>query len=167
MRKSFFTLGVILLTVFLMPKTSFALSIGFGGRVEATKISGVTCSGDGVLVVLSSNVNGAVGAISSAVSKGSSTVQKVSGVVNGIYKMIPYYATDSSKKPQVGGHIIGKADLGIDTSTCSLESGETSVPFPVRRTSVYQISPNPKARGSNSVDSNIPSLSNPDKYPSA
>ncbi len=140
MRKSFSALGIILLAVFLLPKTSFALSMGFGGKIMATTISGVTCTGGGTLVILDTNASGAVSAVSSAASKGSTT-SKVYGTISSIYKMIPFYATDLSKKPQKGGHIIGKADSIIDTGTCKYKSGDSYVPVPVRKTSKYAISP--------------------------
>lgn len=121
--------------------------MGFGGKIMATTISGVTCTGNGTLVILDSNVTGAVSAVSSAASKGSTT-SKVYGTVSSIYKIIPFYATDLSKKPQKGGHIIGKADASIDTGTCSYKSGDSSIPLPVRKTSKYAISPDYSKSGS-------------------
>ena len=141
MKKSLVWIMAISLTFFMLSGVVYAsTTFGFGGKVEATKISGVTCTGNGTLVVLSSNAGGAVSAVSSVTSSKSSTGEKVTGAINGIYGMIPFYATDTSKKPKNGEWILGKADAVPDTKTCKIKLGKTSIPFPVRKTSKYGIS---------------------------
>ena len=141
MEKKIFLLIVVSLFFIAPMHNSFAsVTFGFGGKVKADKISGVTCSGSGTLIILSSNIGGVVNAVSSATSSNNSTGQKVSGAISGIYDIIPFFATNISKKPKVGGWILGKADATIDTSTCKIKLGKTSIPLPVRKTSEYNIS---------------------------
>ncbi len=117
--------------------SSTTFTFGFGGKVIATQIPGVVCTGTGTLAILSSNIQGAVDATTSQFSK--STGQKVVGGVTGVYKMIPFYATNLQKKPKIGGWILGKANVAVDTSICKTTS-EPPIPIPVRKASNYAVS---------------------------
>ena len=112
---------------------------GFGGKILSVKIANVTCTGSGTgPIMLTSNIEGATKVVTSEMN--SSTGQKVAGGVGGIHKMIPFYATDPTKKPKQGGWILGTADIVPNTSICKLKIGKTSIPFPVRKTSNYETS---------------------------
>ena len=114
------------------------------------KIPGVTCDGDGFgPLELSSNVAGAVEGTSSVLNGNNNTGQKIVGGINGVYKMIPFYATNKQKQPKKGGWILGKADIAPDLKICYIESkyknkdGTTmtkKIPYPVRKTNNYSIS---------------------------
>ena len=110
------------------------------------EIPGVTCDGDGYgPLELSSNVGGAISGTTSVLNGNNSTGQKIIGGVTGVYKMIPFYATDSTKKPQKGGWILGKADIAPNLKICYMKSKnkdgkEKKIPYPVRKTSVYSVS---------------------------
>lgn len=143
---------------FVSTETSFAsATFGFGGKVLTNTIPpNIICTGVGTLITLSTNIGGAVNTISSPVSGGSAG-QKITGSVSGIYKMIPFYATDPTKKPRKDGWILGKADSVPNMSICKLQVGEITIPIPVRKTSIYNISGGNYEKSStyNSVDSNI------------
>jgi len=112
-------------------------TFAFGGKVLSTTIPGVICTGIGTPIILSSNIGGAISAASSQFS--SSSGEKITGGVTGVYKMIPFYATNITKQPKVGGYILGKADIAPDLSICKTET-DPPIPVPVRKTSNYGVS---------------------------
>jgi hypothetical protein len=158
-KKSFINLAIVALVFLLLvgvasAKSSYSSTFGFGGKV-IEEIKGVTCSGGGTVIVVSSNVDAVVGTVSSVFGNGS-TGQKIVGGISNLSKIVPYYATNTAKKPRKGQYILGKAESVIDTSTCKIESSKTSVsysgatasttttmksrPFPVRKTNIYSVS---------------------------
>ncbi len=149
-RKNFVKFVVLFLFLFISVEVVFAASststsssatFGFGGKILMDKIPGVTCDGDGYgPIELSSNVAGAVKATTSVLNGNNSTGQKIVGGVSGVYKMIPFYATDKTKKPKKGGWILGKADIAPNFKICYMKSGNTKIPYPVRKTSYYSVS---------------------------
>jgi hypothetical protein len=152
-RNNFIKFIIIFLFLFASIKmvfaTTYSSTFSFGGKILVDKIAGVTCTGNGFgPLILSSNVGGAVSIITSSLNGNNSTGKKVVGVVSGVYKIIPFYATNQQKKPQKGGWILGRADISIDTSTCKIKSGDTSIPFPVRKTSNYGVSGGSSGSGS-------------------
>ncbi len=151
MRNNFIKFIILFLFLFVSIKivfaasSSFSSTFGFGGKILSDKAPGVTCDGNGYgPLELSSNIGGAVSAISSVVGKGS-TGQKIVGGVMGIYKMIPFYATNQLKKPKRGDWILGKADIAPNFKICYTKSmddkgNSVKIPYPVRKTSVYSLS---------------------------
>lgn len=120
-------------------KSASRATFSFGGKVVSTHIPSVICTGGGTgPIMLSSNIGGAVNAVSSQFSD--SKGQRIVGGVTGVYKMIPFYATNLKKIPKIGGHILGKADIAPNFSICKIQAGEFSIPFPVRKTSYYGVS---------------------------
>ena len=135
-----------MLILFLLVSLTFAqtcdaaITFDFGGKVLKTKITGVTCNGNGTLMILSSNADSAGSAVSSVAGNGASTGQKVVGGITGILGLVPFYATNANKKPKPGEWILGKANAVPDLSTCKLKVGKSKIPIPVRKTSYYNIS---------------------------
>lgn len=129
----------MLIFVLITTKSAYAATtFSFGGKVISTRIPGVTCTGGGTgPIILSSNIGGAVSAVSSQFSD--SKGQKIVGGVSGVYKMIPFYATKLTKKPKINGYILGKADILPNLSICKTTS-TPPIPFPVRTTSDYGVS---------------------------
>lgn len=127
--------------------TRISKTVGFGGKVTMTKIPNVTCTGNGTLVVLASNLTSGISSLMQTKSS-DSTVQKVASALKGLSGLIPFYATDSSKKPEVGKWILGKANTIPDTSSCKMQIGPYKIPYPVRKTSNYQVSGKTSGSGS-------------------
>jgi hypothetical protein len=143
MQKVFIVLGMTVLVFFALTNITLAAAaaFSFGGKVIATTVADVNCTGDGTLVVLSSNATAAANAAlnyyfesKSKANKTQKTVSEVSDVISGIYGSIPFYATDSSKKPKVGGLILGNANIAPNFKECKLQVGPYKIPFPVRDT---------------------------------
>ena len=112
-------------------------TLSFGGKVLSDKISGVECNKEGTLVILSSNASGAVGIVQSQQSN--NKTEKVVGTSTSIYKLIPFFATNTNKVPRKGGFILGKADVVPDFSICHT-TGTLKLPIPVRKTDDYGVS---------------------------
>jgi len=133
--------------------SSYSSTFSFGGKILMDKIPGVTCDGDGYgPIELSSNVAGAVDATTSVLNGNNSTGQKIVGGVSGVYKMIPFYATDKTKKPEKGGYILGKADIAPNFKICYMQhtnkkGNSVKIPYPVRKTSYYSVSGEKKSTG--------------------
>lgn len=154
MKKSFIFLLLAFLFIFISVNvvyaSSYSSTFGFGGKVLMDKIPGVTCDEEGFgPIELSSNVQGAIDATTSVASGNNSTGQKITGAVSGIYKMIPFFATNTKKQPKKGGWIIGKADIAPNFKICYLGSKYVNangqvvtkkIPYPVRKTSIYNVS---------------------------
>ena len=133
------------------------------------KIPGVKCNEKGFgPLELSSNLQGAVDATTSVANGNNSTGQKVVGGVSGVYKMIPFFATDMTKKPTKGQYILGKADIAPNLKICYLESkykdkdgntqtnGNTQtkkIPYPVRKTKDYAVSGGSNSKGATNTGS--------------
>ena len=118
------------------------------------KIPGVTCDGNGYgPLELSSNLQGAVDATTSVANGNNSTGQKVVGGVSGVYKMIPFFATDMTKKPTKGQYILGKADIAPNLKICYIKSGNTKIPYPVRKTKDYAVSGGSNSKGTTNAGS--------------
>jgi len=122
-------------------------TFSFGGKVQRTTAPLVTCTGSGTLVVLSGNytaaINGAIKATlesQSSDNKTQKTVQEVASGIKGIYGSMPFYTTDSSKTPRIGGWILGKADIAPDFKTCKRQIGPYKIPYPVRKIESYNVS---------------------------
>ncbi len=118
----------------------------YGGKVISKKIPTVVCPEAYVLgtapVVLSSNLAGLGQATLSAIDGNQSTVNKVGGIVGGVYKAIPLYlirGTPPKKQPKVGDWVLGQKSVipNISTCTTTLLGG---VPFPVVKSEVYGVS---------------------------
>lgn len=123
------------------PTLASKATFSFGGKVLSIRVPNVTCSTSGTgPIMLTSNTQGAIDAVSSQFS--SSTGEKIVGGTTGIYRMIPFFATDQSKVPKVGGFILGKADIAPNFSICKMQIGDTQIPFPVRKTTIYNVSKN-------------------------
>lgn len=128
-------------------EVSASATFSFGGKIEATKVSMVTCTGSGTLVVLTSTftalTTSALKSYFTSKSEENSTqktVNEISDLITGLYGTIPFYAKDSSKSPRVGGQILGKADVFPDFKTCKIQIGPYKKPFPVRTTDNYNVS---------------------------
>ena len=142
MKRSFIPVVLLCLLFFVsFGIASATLTFGFGGKIIADKISGVTCSSGGTVLILSSEIGGAVSAVSSGASNGSAG-QKTTGIVSGLNKTIPYYVENGSKKPKEGQSILGNAELAIDSSTCKIKIGKSSIPFPIRKVKNFNLSKN-------------------------
>lgn len=157
MKNNFIKFLVIFLFLFISIEIAFATSysstFSFGGKILFDKVSGVTCDGNGFgPLELSSNIGGAVSAVGSVLNSNNSTGGKIVGGVTGVYKMIPFYATDQMKKPKKGGYILGKADITPNFKICYIKSGDTKIPYPVRKTSVYSVSGNNSGSSGSSVN---------------
>ncbi len=137
-----FLLLLISAKIVLAASTFYSTTFAFGGKIIMDKIPSVTCDGNGYgPLELTSNVMGAVSATTSVLNSNNSTGQKIIGGVTGIYKIIPFYATDQTKKPKSGDWILGKADIAPDFKTCYIKlSEDAKIPYPVRKTSVYSLS---------------------------
>jgi hypothetical protein len=119
---------------FAIPKKSF------GGKILLAPIPGVTCVGTGKLMVLTSNVGAAVGAVASSTNKDSSTGGKALGTAMALYNMIPIYTTNPERRPKPFYNTLGTAKMVPNFSTCKIGS----VPIPVLKTTEnYNISKKP------------------------
>jgi hypothetical protein len=76
-----------------------------------------------------------------------------------------------TKQPKRGDWILGKADIAPNLKICYIKSGDTKIPYPVRKTSYYNISGKGTSTRNSTVDSSIPPsnppTSGPEEYPSA
>lgn len=148
MKRAFVKVAIISVIFFVSSGiVSAVTTVGFGGKVAMTKIPNVTCTGNGTLVILVSNFTSGISQLAQTKSS-DSTIKKVSSAIKGLFGSIPFYATDSSKKPQVGKWILGNANITTDTSTCKMQIGPYKIPYPVRKTSNYQVSGQNSGSGS-------------------
>ena len=148
--KKFFILITILsfLTPFILSNKVYAsATFGFGGKIQTTKVSMVTCTGGGTLVVLTSNFTALTNATinsyfrsHSSDNKTQKTIGEITDLIGGISGTIPFYAESSKKTPKAGEQILGKADIFPDLKTCKIQIGTYRKPFPVRKTNDYNVS---------------------------
>lgn len=104
----------IIAVLIIIPLATYAsnpLTKSFGGKVKLTTVPLVTCTGAGTGPVVISNISG-----------------------------IPLYANSLSKTPRVGDWILGTTSIIPDFSTCQITAFGVQLPFPVRKTSNYNIS---------------------------
>jgi hypothetical protein len=113
----FLSIGLLalLIAIPLMTHAATFLSLNrsFGGKVIATSVPSVTCSGSGT---------------------GPITLTKTS--------TFQYYADSESKSPQVDDWILGTTSYIPDFTTCKIKIGQYEIPYPVNKTTNYNISSN-------------------------
>jgi len=130
--KKFYPVLILVISILLIFGTSKQTDKSFGGRVLLAPIPGVTCLGLGKLLVLNTNIGALIGAATSATDKNSdATIKTVSTLMN-LYNMIPTYATNPLKTPNIGGQILGTEKPIPSLSTCFIGS----VPIPVFLTTI-------------------------------
>jgi len=153
-KRNFSKLTIIFLFLFVSINTVHAAaSVAFGGKVKATTVPMVKCSGSGTIFILSSNLTSLTKAgIGAATTSSEGTEQKVQKAVAALKALgdtVPFYSTDSQKNPKVGDMIMGKAKSIPDFSTCKMRIGPYEIPFPVRKTTDnYNVAGQSKSGGS-------------------
>ncbi|HVY36031.1 MAG TPA: hypothetical protein VG982_02025 [Candidatus Paceibacterota bacterium] len=133
--------------------TSAPLTLPFGGRIISTTVPTVTCPGGTALgtgpLVLFSNLTSLGSAAYSAVNPGNSQTgfQQTVNIANGIYNAIPYFSISKTKTPKVGDWILGRYNVIPDVSLCQTDAFGAPVPFPVKKTTTFNISNHSKGLG--------------------
>jgi len=130
--KKFYPVLILVISILLIFGTSkqtaeATVYKSFGGRVLLAPIPGVTCLGLGKLLVLNTNIGALIGAATSATSKDSEATAKTISTLMNLYNMIPTYATNPLKSPNIGGQILGSEKPIPSLKTCFIGS----VPIPV------------------------------------
>ncbi len=99
------------------------------GKVLMTPTPGIVCAGLGQTMVLNSQLAGLKTAVDGAVNS-TNGIERTSAVLGGIYNMLPTYASDPTKRPIIGGYVLGLNNAIPNFSLCKIGT----VPIPVLKT---------------------------------